>query len=168
MIKIYDNYIPPHILLRWENYLTFEVGWKFMMDYPRDGKERLLSLGFTRHLSEFESLENLLLYKLKSNFNNPPITRAVFNCFRKGDKLEYHTDPGKLSYMFYLNPVWKRHWGAPTKFKSKEYHISRKVYPKPGRLVVFDSKLFHKGNSPSIFMPSKVAGRFSIVFQNNG
>ena len=69
--------------------------------------------------------------------------------------------------MFYLNSVWKRYWGAPTKFKLKKYHIPRKVYPKPGRLVVFNSKLWHKGTAPNSLMPSRIPGRFSMVFQQS-
>ena len=97
-------------------------------------------------------------------FNTQNIYRSVRNCFRKSDKTQYHQDPGKYTYMFYVNSVWKRHWGAPTKFKEKRYHLPRSVYPKPGRLVVFSSKLWHKGESPTMFMPDYLPGRLSIAF----
>ena len=77
---------------------------------------------------------------------------------------KYHTDPAGHTYMFYLNYEWNRLWGAPTKFKKKRHHISKSVFPKPGRLVIFDSKLLHKGTAPSMFMPNKHLGRLSIAF----
>ena len=53
---------------------------------------------------------------------------------------------------------------SPTKFKSKKYHLSRTVYPKPGRMVAFSSKLWHKGTPSTFLLPDYIAGRFSIVF----
>ena len=101
--------------------------------------------------------ENSLLNK---EFDTSKIIRVFVNCFGKGDVTQWHTDPGGKSYMIYLNSEWKRHWGAPTSFKNK-----RKIYPKPGRLVVFSADIEHKGNAPTIFMPKYFPGRFSMVFQ---
>ena len=69
--------------------------------------------------------------------------------------------------MFYLNKEWHRSWRAPTKFKAKKYHISKSVFPKPGRLIIFDSNICHKGTAPNILMPDKVAGRISIAFHED-
>ena len=49
----------------------------------------------------------------------------------------------KLAYMFYLNKEWHWYWGAPTLFKTKKG--IKRIYPKPGRLVVFDAYIEHKG-----------------------
>ena len=167
MIQIYDKLIGRDDLKNLNRDITFKMPWYFSMDgqFDSDSKQPL-SLGCIKLREEFGVVENYLLNILNHRGNNTSfIRRSIHNCFRRLDKPAYHQDPGEVSYMFYLNSVWKRHWGAHTKFKSKKYHLSTKVYPKPGRLVIFDSKLWHKGTSPNFLMPSYIAGRFSIVFQ---
>jgi len=163
MIRIYDNVIPQDTLSGIEVFLTEKASWNFIND---DGSRKKWSVGHVRNSSTFTDIDHYLLRILAENGCDISfIQRAVSNCFRRLDSTQYHQDPGEISYMFYLNSEWKRHWGAPTKFKSKKYHLSRKVYPKPGRMVVFSSKLFHKGTAPTFLLPSSVVGRFSIVFQ---
>ena len=167
MIHIYDNFIPEINLKNLNRDLTFVMPWYFAMDGKFDTESKQpLSLGCFRTRENFGSIENYLIQVLnRRGINTSLIWRSICNCFRRSDKPNYHQDPGKNSYMFYLNSEWKREWGAPTKFKSKKYHISRKVIPKPGRLVIFDAKLWHKGTSPNFLMPSYIPGRFSIVLQ---
>jgi len=167
MIHIYDNFIPEINLKSLSDILTFKMPWYFSVDGKFDiSTQQSLSLGCVKNREEFGSVENYLLEILnQKGIDTSLICRSICNCFRRLDKPEYHQDPGKTSYMFYLNSEWKRQWGAPTKFKSKKYHISRKVIPKPGRLVIFDAKLWHKGTAPNFLMPSYMPGRFSIVLQ---
>ena len=162
-LKIYDNIIPASVLSQIDTEFTRKLPWNFLVDAgPGDSQ----CLGNIIHRENFGWIENYLLGILdKNGINTSSINRRVNNCYRRLDKPRYHVDPGETSYMFYVNSEWKRHWGAPTKFKSKLYHLSRKVYPKPGRMVAFSSRLFHKGTSPNFFMPSSTAGRFSLVFQ---
>ena len=169
MIQIYDKLIGRDDLKNLNRDITFKMPWYFSMDgqFDSDSKQPL-SLGCIKLREEFGVVENYLLNILNQRgINTSLIYRSVCNCFRRLDTTQYHQDPGKKSYMFYLNSEWRREWGASTKFKSKKYHISRKVIPKPGRLVIFDAKLWHKGTAPNFLMPSYVAGRFSMVFQEN-
>ena len=77
------------------------------------------------------------------------------------DKTNFHVDPGGKTYMFYLNKDWKRRWGSYTIFRRNGMV---KVFPKPGRLVVFDASIEHKGTAPTFLFPNSIAGRFSIAF----
>ena len=95
------------------------------------------------------------------NSNKGKIFRCFSNCFRKGDKTNFHVDPGGKTYMFYLNKDWKRRWGSYTIFRRNGMV---KVFPKPGRLVVFDASIEHKGTPPTFLFPNSIAGRFSIAF----
>ena len=166
MIKIIDNVIPFERLKEIERSLTYNHPWYFSSDENLGTKKQKLTLGTIRHLNSdvYSPGDLFLLDILNKRFNTQNIVRSLRNCFRKSDKAQYHQDPGKYTYMFYVNSVWKRHWGAPTKFKEKRYHLPRSVYPKPGRLVVFSSKLWHKGESPTMFMPDYLPGRLSIAF----
>ena len=167
MNRIYDKFIPENNLKPLSDILTFKMPWYFSVDGKFNTSiKQSLSLGCVKNKEEFGSVENYLLEILNQNgFDTSLIYRSICNCFRKLDKPKYHQDPGKVSYMFYMNSEWKRQWGAPTKFKSKKYHLSRKVIPKPGRLVIFDAKLWHKGTAPNFLMPSYMPGRCSIVLQ---
>ena len=167
MIKIIDNVIPLERLKEIERSLTYNHPWYFTSDDDNlQTKKQKLTLGTSRHLNSdvYSPGDLFLLDILNKRFNTQNIYRSLRNCFRKSDKTQYHQDPGKYTYMFYVNSVWKRHWGAPTKFKEKRYHLPRSVYPKPGRLVVFSSKLWHKGVSPTMFMPDYLPGRLSVAF----
>ena len=166
MIKIIDNVIPLERLKEIERSLTYNHPWYFTSDENLQTKKQKLTLGTIRHLNSdvYSPGDLFLLDILNKRFNTQNIYRSLRNCFRKSDNPQYHQDPGKYTYMFYVNSVWKRHWGAPTKFKEKRYHLPRSVYPKPGRLVVFSSKLWHKGESPTMFMPDYLPGRLSIAF----
>ena len=164
-LQVFDDVISQSSLDSIENALAKKVPWHLLQDDYDTGS---WSLGGIRTKEDFGEIEEYLLYVLnQKGFDVSTIYRGISNCFRRLDKPKYHQDPGEVSYMFYLNSVWKRYWGAPTKFKLKKYHISRKVYPKPGRLVVFNSKLWHKGTAPNSLMPSRIPGRFSMVFQQS-
>ena len=168
MIDIYDNFIPLITVKSVEHFLISSQAWYFSWDEKQGcmGNRSVspdvpgYSLGTARNREQFNQIDNFLLSFLNKEFNTSKITRVFINCFGRGDVTQWHTDPGGKSYMIYLNSEWKRHWGAPTSFKNQ-----RKIYPKPGRLVVFSADIEHKGNAPTIFMPKYFPGRFSMVFQ---
>ena len=157
MIEIYDNFIPHYLVEKIDNFFTYNHPWYFSMD---DENNKKFTLGTAREKRIFNDFDRELYYILKRKFDVSKIQRVLCNCFRKSDRTVYHQDPGELSYMLYLNSEWKEEWGSPTLFKKP----SQKIYPKPGRLVVFSSKIFHRGTAPNKNMPDNVAGRFSMVF----
>ena len=162
-IKIIDDVLDRRFLKSIEHFLIFKKPWGFGWDQSYD--DRVMTLGYQTERKLFGELEIYLLNKIeRQGFNTSKIYRCFYNCFRKCDMPKYHTDPAGHTYMFYLNYEWNRMWGAPTKFKKKKHHISKSVFPKPGRLVIFDSNLLHKGTAPSMFMPNKHLGRLSIAF----
>ena len=119
MIKIIDNVIPLERLKEIERSLTYNHPWYFTSDENLQTKKQKLTLGTSRHLNSdvYSPGDLFLLDILNKRFNTQNIYRSLRNCFRKSDNPQYHQDPGKYTYMFYVNSVWKRHWGAPTKFK---------------------------------------------------
>ena len=163
-LKIIDGVLDKNFLKSMETPLIMEKPWFFGYDGYGE-KIRSISLGHTLNRCDFQGFENHLLSKIEGlGIDISRVQRCYYNCFRKCDMPKYHTDPAGHTYMFYLNYEWNRLWGAPTKFKKKKHHISKSVFPKPGRLVIFDSKLLHKGTAPNMFMPNKHPGRLSIAF----
>ena len=170
MIKVHDNLLSLRLLYNIEQSLIFDSSWYFCVDteYKNRVVAKNFNFGYVKERKNFGEVDNSLLTVLKSiGYDTSKIGRSFTNCFRKGDATDYHQDPGKTTYLFYVNQRWKKHWGAPTKFKLRKYRPSIKVYPRPGRLIVYDSSIRHKGNAPTFFMPRNIPGRFSIVFHEN-
>ena len=81
------------------------------------------------------------------------LQRYALNGQTQGQEQEFHADttetlPGEyLSYLIYLNTNWDPDWGGATEFYKNG--VIEKVYPEPGKLVVFDSQLHHRGAGPT-------------------
>ena len=163
-LKIVDNVLSQRAL---ESFEIALVKRPWFLGF--DGEDRRnFSLGLSLKREHFGQQEIHFLSSLKAHgVDIGNIKRCYYNCFRKGDKPRYHTDHGSQTYMFYLNKEWNKWWGAPTKFKERKCHISRSVFPKPGRLIIFDSNIWHKGSAPNALMPDSIAGRMSIAFHED-
>ena len=175
MIEIYDNVIPQDILNDTYYYLRHEHGWHFSKDDYTPNKaieaKNPITLGTGRLLDDFELYHFSLLNILEQNgWDISRIGRSLTNCFRKGDNPQYHRDcwlkDGELNrtFIFYPNLIWKEEWGAHTKIKIPGKKV-KKIYTKPGRLIVFDGRLLHTGTRCTKKMPDYIPGRFSIAFQ---
>lgn len=81
------------------------------------------------------------------------LQRYALNGQTQGQEQEFHTDttpglPGDyVSYLMYLNAEWDKSWGGETEFYNNG--VVDKIFPEPGKLVVFDSQLQHRGAGPS-------------------
>ena len=119
-IRIFDNVVPLDLIERLDRELSFNHPWFFSTDFS-DAGVGPVSLGTVYKRKWFsDEVENPLLNILSSiGYSTDKCYRSFYNCFQKLDNPQYHVDPGGHSYMFYLNSRWKRHWGAPIKFKSK-------------------------------------------------
>lgn len=163
-LKIVDHILSQRALEHFDKALT-KRPWFLGHD---GGERRNFSLGLSIKREHFGEQELYFLSSLKEHgVDIGSIKRCYYNCFRKGDKPRYHTDHGRQTYIFYLNKKWNRSWGASTKFKERKFHMSRSIFPKPGRLIIFDSNIWHKGTAPNILMPDKIAGRMSIAFHED-
>jgi len=81
------------------------------------------------------------------------LQRYALNGQTLGQEQEFHADttPGLagnyVSYLMYLNTEWDRSWGGETEFYKDG--VIEKIYPDPGKLVVFDSQTQHRGAGPT-------------------
>ena len=163
-LEIVDNVLSQRVL---ENFDKALLARPWFLVFDGEGR-RNLSLGLSIKRQNFGEQEICFLSILEGHGADVSnIKRCYYNCFRKGDNPRYHTDPGRKTFMFYLNKEWNTSWGAPTKFKERKYHLSKSVFPKPGRLIIFDSNIWHKGTAPNILMPDNIAGRVSIAFHED-
>jgi SM-20-related protein len=81
------------------------------------------------------------------------IQRMYVNAYTFGDCPTLHSDhdtEGFYTCLYYANPQWYPDWGGETMFyNSTRNDIVRAVYPTPGRIVFFDSRIPHAARSPS-------------------
>jgi Rps23 Pro-64 3,4-dihydroxylase Tpa1-like proline 4-hydroxylase len=79
--------------------------------------------------------------------------RVILNSFNFGDNVWIHKDSdaeGFYTCIMYLNPYWDINWGGDTVFvNDKKDSIIEAIYPKPGRFVLFDSRIQHGPRSLS-------------------
>ena len=53
-----------------------------------------------------------------------------------------------ITFLYYANAIWRGKWGAETVFYDQNLDAVAAVTPKPGRLVMFHSNLFHRAGVP--------------------
>lgn len=103
--------------------------------------------------------------------SNPLMTTSSGACMFHEIYGKYNNRvPGKplfLSFLVYLVNEWKDEWGAPTsfvKFSDRMATAERhKIKPRPGRVVVMDSDVWHSVNAPNDAAGERA--RYSMVWR---
>ena len=80
------------------------------------------------------------------------IYRIYLNVNLFGDFQFAHTDGNGWTALLFANKRWEEDWGGEIVFYPEDHDAYRySIYPKPGRLLIFDSTLYHRGGVPSKF-----------------
>ncbi|MGD8380198.1 MAG: 2OG-Fe(II) oxygenase [Gammaproteobacteria bacterium] len=81
------------------------------------------------------------------------VQRAYVNAHSFGDCPGIHVDgdsPAQETVLYYANPRWDANWSGETVFFNQQRdEIVRSIYPRPGRIVVFDGRIPHVARPPS-------------------
>lgn len=86
------------------------------------------------------------LIKTLTGFNS--MDRSHINCHFFGDVRNPHIDKGQINGLLFLTTEWSPEWGGEIIFY--ENRVPKLVLePLPGRLVIFDGSILHKGGVPS-------------------
>ncbi len=73
---------------------------------------------------------------------------ANFNLF--GDFQFAHPDGKTWTALFFINSVWNANWGGEfLMYEDGPQPIALSIQPRPGRMVLFDGEIIHRGGSPS-------------------
>lgn len=85
------------------------------------------------------------------------IDRMYVNAYTYGDCPTVHVDhsqPGYYTALYYANEEWHHDWSGETVFYNEgRDEIVRSIFPRPGRLVAFDSRIPHVAREPSRICP---------------
>lgn len=80
------------------------------------------------------------------------IYRIYLNVNLFGDFQFAHTDGNGWTVLLFANKRWDEDWGGEIVFYPEDQDaFCYSIYPRPGRLLVFDSTLYHRGGVPSKF-----------------
>ena len=126
-----------------------------------------------------DSIQEVIPYKIRMH-------RAWFNGHTYGLGDGIHRDskdeniinkfPG-LTIVGFVNKFWEPDWDGDIKLYRENGEVMKSISPQPGRLVAFDPRLQHKGESPNRFCTSLrmtlawhciVAGGMKEVEETNG
>jgi hypothetical protein len=79
------------------------------------------------------------------------VYRAYCNRLRYGDVSLAHndSDPPSITTLYYANERWEDEWAGETMFYGSADEATVAVAPRPGRLVIFDGRMRHRGGPPS-------------------
>ena len=93
--------------------------------------------------------------------------RVYLNVNLFGDFQFAHTDGDGWTALLFANARWEEDWGGEIIFYPEgQDAFAYAIYPKPGRMILFDSNLYHRGGVPSKFFHGprmSVAIKFSRV-----
>lgn len=156
-----------------EEEITFLNNWAHSLncyELTNDITKRVSS--FTAHLSIDDDIIKDIMEKFKESFsfNIPNFDRVLVNMFRQMDFCDTHKDADYdfgVSFIIYLNNRWEFHWGGETYFsKDPDPDFTISVIPKPGRIVISPTYMYHGSRPPTSLM--EATGRITMVFQYSG
>jgi hypothetical protein len=148
-LKICDGLIPPELIAEAWSRLNQPI-WGFGLGTFQEShyKHARTSISLTDPM--VTAISRLVEPKL------PYACRLISvyaNANRTGDADEVHKDgdePGYPSAIFYANPQWQCEWAGETVFYNEvKDEFVRSVYPRPGRVGIFDGRIWHNARVPS-------------------
>lgn len=154
-IHIFDNILQSAQRLHIYNFIRNSA--YTMNSGPTTNLENLHEQGLSCFLN-YEDVHNLQIFdfmneEIKSYADPLNCTRAFILLENHKYYTRYHTDGLKFQWtmLYYANMEWDKDWGGETLFTNENYdEIEYAVMYKPGRFVLFDSTIPHKGSLSSI------------------
>jgi hypothetical protein len=113
-------------------------------NFPRSGRHK-----FARALATLERMAKTLLRSRGHAVGERSRAYANFNLF--GDYQFAHPDGDEWTALLFANDRWEDDWGGELLLYDEPTSASLAwaVPPRPGRLVVFDGLILHRGGVPS-------------------
>ena len=174
-IKIFDNFLSPSDLITIEKYIRDEeipwIGGNSDVSNPYDLKflaHEIYASDFSREKAPQNDYFSVTIFdKIQKKIGKHNLRRIYFNGQYSSMDGSFHVDTAKedvnnRTVLIYLGP-YHREWGGFTQFyeSDKDQMI---VAPIPGRMVVFDGRIPHKGYS---FSRQACSMRISLAYKIN-
>ncbi|MDJ1184357.1 2OG-Fe(II) oxygenase [Roseofilum casamattae] len=156
-INVYDDLIPEELFT--EIYTHYQYGLRWQFQNIGDGDDVLPSFCANENYPDsIYELRDLVRSKLDPRTPEP---RIFINghVFGLGDGIHRDSyainqpgNPAKTA-VCYINPIWRADWDGETKFYDRrdpsQADLIYCCLPKPGRVIIFDNTIPHRGCPPS-------------------
>ncbi|HUP56207.1 MAG TPA: 2OG-Fe(II) oxygenase [Bdellovibrionota bacterium] len=134
---------------------SHSVRWK--ADLPTSIQDQPFFSEIVRKSNDAFGTPDTVLHRVYANMNHYGEIH-----FEHIDELE------GFSALYYANPEWDPSWQGETLFFADNGEALTAVSPKPGRLLIFDASIIHRGSPPSreCFAP-RITLAFKFVPREN-
>ena len=151
-IQVHDDILDPSLVKQFYNY-ALSTEYELNEKSHENDDFRIFCKDFNNETFEDNSIlgkksRELFINFVKGNYHDYHLGRVCLNFVKYGDIQFLHTDcpldKKEFTVLYYVNHFWDRKWGGETVFSlNKESMLT--VLPKPGRFVVFDGRIEHRG-----------------------
>ncbi|HVT18288.1 MAG TPA: 2OG-Fe(II) oxygenase [Thermoanaerobaculia bacterium] len=153
-VYVYDQVFPPEVVRNFAN-VVLQLSFRRRESFDRElsvgiDKEKFRQAPFLWPVTEtlFESVA-----KRELGVTDPSVSfsHTYAAAMGPGSCGTLHRDidsSDSVTFLYYANLVWRGEWGGETVFYDQHLDAVAAVTPKPGRLVMFHSNLFHRAGVP--------------------
>ena len=173
-VKIWDNLIDDRFLLDLDeesntyNWNLNNIANRYSFPYEKKGSHLLWGTKFSIDNCP-EKIHSLCKYLLSNIIKHPyKVNLVELNAQSLGQEGTVHIDSdynsGERTLMVFFNYKWEKNWGGEFQLLEKYDHnskIIKNIEYIPGRVVIFDGNIPHRGLAPKI--PNII--RKSLVFR---
>jgi len=145
MINVYDNVISKEKNDEWYHSILYKGNY----NYGESDRPGMPPTGMTLEIKNAERINELsdIAFKYHPELNDLKFLRAYVNLFFPHDRPAFHPDLNCYTCLFYITPEYDMQEGGETQFLKNDEYDFVGVFPKPGRLIVFDGDIYHRATS---------------------
>jgi hypothetical protein len=156
--QIWDNLIDDRFLLDLDeesnlyNWRLDNIANRYSFPYKSKGSHLLWGVNFSidNVPKKIENLYNFLINDvIKQQYKLEAIQINGQSVSQNGT---IHVDPGDKTLMVFFNYKWDKEWGGEFQLlekSNKDYKIVKNIEYVPGRVILFDGNIPHRGLAPT-------------------
>jgi len=184
MVKCIDRAFTDKFLLECYQEVTTNINWTYTnvsnrYQYPDDafcdGSERIFGAPLLTRMSKhffrnntpnifieaFEVLMERYLTESPWELFQVDANLQVFGMNGAAHRDDYHNDSTDKTILFFPHYKWENEWGGEFQILDDKNNVVEEYLPMPGRVLIFDSTIKHRGNGPKV----KGVSRISIAYR---
>jgi len=153
-IHVYDQIFSPDIARNFANVIS-QLDFQRRESFDRELNTSIAGEKFRKAPFLWPVTENLFERVGRGEFNvtDPSVcfSHSYAAAMGPGSCGTLHRDidsAESVTFLYYANLAWKGKWGGETIFYDGNLDAVAAVTPKPGRLVMFHSNIFHRAGVP--------------------
>ena len=161
MIEIIDDWLDPDL----SNFVEDNFLHKYPHYFDHTPTNKDDKIFYNCELNHNDMLVRLLFYKAQKTINKKlNLVRTHFNIQHPGMDGGWHVDNSQLSFVYMVTQTLDKKEGT---FDIKINNKIRSINFVKNKLLIFDSNLFHRGNSPLPNKKRNINARITFTLKAN-